>query len=165
MVNICNINPRTAEKRPERIFSYWFFSVPTGFLLSTWGFFFIERHESGTSRPIIRSEVLPPIIGLEKINSSVRFWSKKWLIRPQWQSYCMIPRKNTTTNTRAHHETKQGIFRVFTHKKNPIFCRIADFIPLSLSHFFPSKNFHFCRTFVGQKLIHQVPLKLTDIFW
>lgn len=138
------------EQKPERIFSYWFFSVPTGFFSQHLGFFFIKRHKSKMSRPIIGSashRLIKPFVVTGVGNLSLSFSSKKWLIRSPVTKLLHDSRKKYDYQyTRSHHETKQGIFRVFTHKKNPIFCRIADFIPLSLSHFFPLKNFHFYDT-------------------
>lgn len=128
-------------------------SVPTGFFFSAPGFFFTKRHKTRSSHG-----GHPASAACDSLLSQIgrRFWAEiglsVWRRKETTKSACFQWHRRRTIPA-SHQHTRTLIS--CTNTKNPIFCRIADFIPVSLSHFFPSKNFDF-----GERLGPKSPPKV-----
>lgn len=129
-------------------------SVPTGFFFSAPGFFFTQRHKTRSCRgggPA--SAACDPLHGPSgrrfRAEIGLSVWRRKETTK--YASSDTAAEPSPPLYTHQHTRTLESC----TNTKNPIFCRIADFIPVSLSHFFPSKNFDF-----GERLGPKSPPKV-----
>lgn len=150
------------EEQARTHFFILIFQRSTGFFFSAPGFFSLKVTNQKWNIVASRNRDGSPCAKRTKYRSRWLIWissseeGKNAMRSLQWQSYSMTPHKNTTTNTRAARRTHEARHLSCFYTQNPIFCRIADFIPLSLSHFFPLKNSTFYETFMLLNLIHQV---------